>query len=212
MDPRLEAIVERMLEKYDKILLLLICQHMRWIIHLLFTLSDILLIILYCRCILDGKYQQAMGMAVECRRLDKLESAIVRCDNIHGALSYCINLSHQYVNHREYRFEVGSWNIKFSALSLLLSGWNIIIILEVESQFSIQQVLLKKLKYIPTDQISNILSLQVLRCLVKIYQTLPHPDYLSICQCLMFLGEPETVANILDKLLSGSKVWVSLLF
>jgi 26S proteasome regulatory subunit N2 len=39
IDPRLEAIVERMLEK----------------------------------CILDGKYQQAMGMAVECRRLDKLE-------------------------------------------------------------------------------------------------------------------------------------------
>ncbi|KAF0930614.1 hypothetical protein E2562_033811 [Oryza meyeriana var. granulata] len=116
VDSRLEAIVERMLEK----------------------------------CILDGKYQQAMGMAVECRRLDKLEEAVLRCDNIHGALSYCINLSHQYVNHREYRFEV-------------------------------------------------------LRCLVKIYQTLPHPDYLSICQCLMFLGEPETVANILDKLLSGSK-------
>jgi hypothetical protein len=49
-----------------------------------------------------------MGMAVECRRLDKLEEAIVRCDNIQGALSYCINLSHQYVNHREYRFEVFS--------------------------------------------------------------------------------------------------------
>uniref|UniRef100_A0A8I6X6I2 26S proteasome non-ATPase regulatory subunit 1 homolog n=2 Tax=Hordeum vulgare subsp. vulgare TaxID=112509 RepID=A0A8I6X6I2_HORVV len=116
VDPRLETIVERMLE----------------------------------RCILDGKYQQAMGMALECRRLDKLEEVIVRCDNIHGALSYCINLSHQYVSHREYRCEV-------------------------------------------------------LRYLVKIYQTLAHPDYLSICQCLMFLGEPETVANILDTLLSGSK-------
>ncbi|VAH21529.1 unnamed protein product [Triticum turgidum subsp. durum] len=116
VDPRLEAIVERMLE----------------------------------RCILDGKYQQAMGMAVECRRLDKLEEAIVQCANIHGALSYCINLSHQYVSHREYRSEV-------------------------------------------------------LRCLVKIYQTLPHPDYLSICQCLMVLGEHETVANILDTLLSGSQ-------
>ncbi|XP_062226670.1 26S proteasome non-ATPase regulatory subunit 1 homolog A-like isoform X2 [Phragmites australis] len=116
VDPRLEAIVERMLEK----------------------------------CILDGKYQQAMGMSVECRRLDKLEEAIARCDNIQGALSYCINLSHQYVNHREYRFEV-------------------------------------------------------LRCLVKIYQTLPNPDYLSISQCLMFLSEPETVASIMDKLLSGSK-------
>ncbi|KAM3405539.1 hypothetical protein ACQJBY_008188 [Aegilops geniculata] len=116
VDPRLETIVERMLE----------------------------------RCILDGKYQQAMGMALECRRLDKLEEAIVRSPNIHGALSYCISLSHQYVSHREYRSEV-------------------------------------------------------LRCLVKIYQTLPHPDYLSICQCLMVLGEPETVTNILDTLLSGSQ-------
>ncbi|XP_066352011.1 26S proteasome non-ATPase regulatory subunit 1 homolog A-like [Miscanthus floridulus] len=115
MDPRLEAIVERMLDK----------------------------------CILDGKYQQAMGMSVECRRLDKLEGAISRCDNLHGALSYCINLSHQYVSHREYRLEI-------------------------------------------------------LRCLVKIYQTLPNPDYLSICQCLMFLGDPASVASILDKLISGS--------
>jgi hypothetical protein len=67
--------------------------------------------ILCCRCILDGKYQQAMGMAVECRRLDKLEEAIVQCDNIHGALSYCINLSHQYVSHREYRCEVRAFYV-----------------------------------------------------------------------------------------------------
>jgi len=55
---------------------------------------------------LDGKYQQAMGMAVECRRLDKLEEAIARSDNVNGALAYCINLSHSFVNHREYRCEV----------------------------------------------------------------------------------------------------------
>ncbi|XP_072961995.1 26S proteasome non-ATPase regulatory subunit 1 homolog A-like isoform X2 [Typha angustifolia] len=115
VDPRLEAIVERMLDK----------------------------------CILDGKYQQAMGMAVECRRLDKLEEAITRSDNLPGALSYCINLSHSFVNHREYRCEV-------------------------------------------------------LRLLVKIFQRLPFPDYLSICQCLMLLNEPESVASILEKLLSGS--------
>lgn len=99
VDPRLEAIVERMLEKYDNIVLFAdILPYVRWGIHLM--------VILCRRCILDGKYQQAMGMAVECRRLDKLEEAVVRCDNIHGALSYCINLSHQYVNHREYRCEV----------------------------------------------------------------------------------------------------------
>lgn len=45
------------------------------------------------------------------------------------------------------------------------------------------------------------LFLQVLRLLVKVYQKLPSPDYLSICQCLMFLDEPEGVASILEKLL-----------
>lgn len=55
------------------------------------------------------------------------------------------------------------------------------------------------------------LCLQVLRLLVKIYQRLPSPDYLSICQCLMFLDDPEGVARILEKLLqSGNKVLVLL--
>ncbi|KAG6525666.1 hypothetical protein ZIOFF_015632 [Zingiber officinale] len=91
MDPRLEAIVERLLDK----------------------------------CILDGKYQQAMGMSIE-------------------------SLSHSFVNHREYRCEV-------------------------------------------------------LRLLVKIYQRLDSPDYLSICHCLLFLNEPKTVATVLERLLSVNK-------
>ncbi|CDY12178.1 BnaC04g12080D [Brassica napus] len=117
IDPRLEAIVERMLGK----------------------------------CITDGKYQQSMGIAIECRRLDKLEEAITKSDNVEGTLTYCINVSHSFVNRREYRHEV---------LSLL----------------------------------------------VEVYQKLPSPDYLSICQCLMFLDEPQGVATILEKLLrSDSK-------
>ncbi|GFZ01890.1 26S proteasome regulatory complex, non-ATPase subcomplex, Rpn2/Psmd1 subunit [Actinidia rufa] len=76
------------------------------------------------KCILDG-YEQAIGMAIECRRLDKLEEAI---------------------NLREYGCEV-------------------------------------------------------LCLLVKVHQKLPSPDYLSICQCLMFLVELEGVASILEKLL-----------
>lgn len=122
IDPRLEAIVERMLEK----------------------------------CILDGRYQQAMGMAIECRRLDKLEEAIMRSDNAPGSLSYCINVSHSYVNRREYRQEV-------------------------------------------------------LHLLVRVYQKLPSPDYLSICQCLMFLDRPEGVASILEKLLRAEKLEDTLL-
>ncbi|XP_059651803.1 26S proteasome non-ATPase regulatory subunit 1 homolog A-like [Cornus florida] len=112
VDPRLEAIVERLLDK----------------------------------CIMDGRYQQAIGIALECRRLDKLEEAITRSDNVHANLSYCINISHSYVNRREYRREV-------------------------------------------------------LRLLVKVYQEFQSPDYLSICQCLMFLDEPEGVVSILEKLL-----------
>ena len=50
--------------------------------------------------------------------------------------------------------------------------------------------------------IGNLLVLlQVFRLLVNIYETLPSPDYLNICQCLMFLDESERVANILEKLL-----------
>ncbi|CAI9761632.1 unnamed protein product [Fraxinus pennsylvanica] len=112
VDPRLEAIVERMLDK----------------------------------CILDGKYQQAIGMAIECRRLDKLEEAIIKSDNVHSIINYCIDICHSFVNRREYRREV-------------------------------------------------------LRLLVEVYQQLPSPDYLSVCQRLMFLDESDGVASILEKLL-----------
>ena len=116
LDPRLVAIVERMLDK----------------------------------CMQDGKFQQAVGIALECRRLDKLEEAISRSENAPAMLSYCLRLSQTFVNRREFRHEV-------------------------------------------------------LRLLVKNYQALQQPDYLSICQCLMFLDNSEAVAIILDKLLRGDK-------
>ncbi|KAH1063843.1 hypothetical protein J1N35_028830 [Gossypium stocksii] len=112
IDCRLEAIVERMLDK----------------------------------CIIDGKFQQGMGIAIECWRLDKLEEAIIRSDNVHATLAYSTHVSHSFIYRREYRREV-------------------------------------------------------LQLLVKLYQKLPSPDYLSTSQCLMFLDEPEGVANILEKLL-----------
>lgn len=58
------------------------------------------------KCILDGRYQQAIGMAIECRRLDNLEEALTKGDNVHATLSYCSNISHSFVNRREYRHEV----------------------------------------------------------------------------------------------------------
>ncbi|KAK4717092.1 hypothetical protein R3W88_015430 [Solanum pinnatisectum] len=112
VDPRLEAVVERMLEK----------------------------------CIVDRKYQQAIGMAIECRRLDKVAEAIVRSDNVDATLAYCSNVSHNFVSRRVYRSEV-------------------------------------------------------LRLLVEVYEGTRSPNYLSMCQWLMFLDKPENVASILEKLL-----------
>ena len=31
-----------------------------------------------CRCFRDGQFEQAVGIALECRRLDKLEEAVNR--------------------------------------------------------------------------------------------------------------------------------------
>lgn len=48
---------------------------------------------------------------------------------------------------------------------------------------------------------------QILHLLVKIYQGLPSPDYINICQCLMFLNDPDAVATTMERLLrSTSKV------
>lgn len=62
----------------------------------------------FYRCIADGKYQQAIGVAIECRRLDKLEEAVIRSDNVHATINYCIDVSHNFVYRREYRLEVNS--------------------------------------------------------------------------------------------------------
>ncbi|XP_024526054.1 26S proteasome non-ATPase regulatory subunit 1 homolog B [Selaginella moellendorffii] len=117
IDPRLVAIVERMLDK----------------------------------CMQDRKYQQAIGMALDSQRLDKLQEAIRKSENVPGMLAYCFRLARTHVDKREFRQEV-------------------------------------------------------LRLIVNQHQGLHSPDYLTVCQCLMFLNDPQTVANILDKLIKGDKI------
>ncbi|CAI7817690.1 unnamed protein product, partial [Closterium sp. NIES-53] len=56
LDPRLVAIVERMLDN----------------------------------CIEERQFQQAIGVALECRRLDKLEAAVARSGNSRSLLAYCL--------------------------------------------------------------------------------------------------------------------------
>lgn len=45
----------------------------------------------------------------------------------------------------------------------------------------------------------------VLRSLVGLYRGLATPDYVNMCQCLIFLEDPLSVAEILDKLVQGQE-------
>lgn len=47
---------------------------------------------------------------------------------------------------------------------------------------------------------------KVLRLLIKLYESVPNPDWVNICQCLMFLDDSQEVAKILHSLTEGTEV------
>jgi hypothetical protein len=57
-----------------------------------------------------------------------------------------------------------------------------------------------------------VFMLQVLRLLIKLYESSDKPDWVSIAQCLMFLDDAPEVAKILDRLLKGNEVCFGALF
>uniref|UniRef100_A0A1B0CHY1 26S proteasome non-ATPase regulatory subunit 1/RPN2 N-terminal domain-containing protein n=1 Tax=Lutzomyia longipalpis TaxID=7200 RepID=A0A1B0CHY1_LUTLO len=97
------------------------------------------------RCLDDGQYRQALGIALETRRMDIFKSSIMQSDDIPGMLSYAFQVAMSLIQNRAFRNTV-------------------------------------------------------LRALVELYCNLGVPDYVSMCQCLIFLEDPLTVAEILDKL------------
>lgn len=46
----------------------------------------------------------------------------------------------------------------------------------------------------------------VLRELVTLYRDLEIPDYVNMCQCFIFLDDPDSVAKVLEKLSKQSEV------
>lgn len=103
------------------------------------------------RCFEDGQYEQAIGIALESLRLDKLEEAIRRSPDCAATLDYSLRACQKLVTHRRFRE-------------------------------------------------------QVLWLLVKLYEGLPHPKWVVICECLTFLDDAKAVASILNNLLKGSEV------
>ena len=41
---------------------------------------------------------------------------------------------------------------------------------------------------------------ELLRCLIELYRGLEKPDYVQMCQCLIFLDDPLSVAKVLESL------------
>ncbi len=57
-----------------------------------------------------------------------------------------------------------------------------------------------------TPQRAHARAVQVLRLVIRLYETVQSPDWVDICQCLMFLDDAPEVARILNRLLQGGEV------
>ncbi|XP_011700319.1 PREDICTED: 26S proteasome non-ATPase regulatory subunit 1 [Wasmannia auropunctata] len=104
---------------------------------------------MFQRCLDDNQYRQALGLALETRRMDIFEAAIMQSDDVSGMLSYAFQVVMSLIQNRGFRNTV-------------------------------------------------------LRRLVSLYRNLGTPDYVNMCQCLIFLDDPLAVAELLDRLSKGS--------
>jgi 26S proteasome regulatory subunit N2 len=102
---------------------------------------------MFARCHADGEYAQAIGIALESRRLDQIEAAIVRATDAAAVLRFAMRAATTYVLDLAFRSEV-------------------------------------------------------LRLLVRLLQQQSEPDFFSVAQCLVALNDAETLATILQTLIS----------
>ncbi|XP_023859653.1 26S proteasome non-ATPase regulatory subunit 1 isoform X1 [Salvelinus sp. IW2-2015] len=100
---------------------------------------------MFLRCLGDHKYKQAIGIALETRRLDIFEKTILKSNDVSGLLAYSLKVCMSLMQNKKFRNEV-------------------------------------------------------LRVLVKLYMNLEKPDFINVCQCLIFLDDPQAVSDILEKL------------
>nr|XP_023022395.1 26S proteasome non-ATPase regulatory subunit 1-like [Leptinotarsa decemlineata] len=105
---------------------------------------------MFQRCLDDGQYRQAMGLALETRRMDIFKASIKQSDDMISMLTYAFQVAMSLIQNRSFRNTV-------------------------------------------------------LRALVGLYSSLASPDYVNMCQCLIFLEDPPTVGTILDKLVLGDE-------
>ncbi|CAF3856457.1 unnamed protein product [Rotaria magnacalcarata] len=104
---------------------------------------------MFQRCFDDKKYKQAIGIALETRRIDIFEKSVKEANHSPEMLAYAFKITMQLLQNRKFRTVV-------------------------------------------------------LRTLVRLYLSLQVPDFISVCQCLIFLDDPDQVADILQTLVRGT--------
>jgi len=58
---------------------------------------------MFNRCFQDGEYKQALGIAIESRRVDKLREAITKSGKVHEMLLYCFDVAMNLITSRDFR-------------------------------------------------------------------------------------------------------------
>ena len=61
---------------------------------------------MFDRCFFDNQYNQAIGIALESRRLDKLRESIERSGEIEDKLSYSFTIAQKIIKSKDFRSEV----------------------------------------------------------------------------------------------------------
>lgn len=105
---------------------------------------------MFQRCLNDKQFKQAVGIALETRRIDVFEKAILQADDVNGMLSYSLKVCMSLIGNRQFKKTV-------------------------------------------------------LQVLSKLYMGLETPDYINVCQCFIFLDDPQSVADILERLIRGTE-------
>ena len=104
---------------------------------------------MFQRCFDDNQYKQAIGIALETRRMDIFERAITESGDLSALLTYAFKITMSLIENRHFRNDV-------------------------------------------------------LKILVKLYRNLDVPDFVSMTQCLIFLDDAQSVAEVLDRLTRSS--------
>lgn len=61
---------------------------------------------MFDRCLADQQYNQAIGIALESRRLDKVREAIEKARDVEEKLSYTFTLAQKVVKSKDFRNEI----------------------------------------------------------------------------------------------------------